>query len=100
MSNGMTRYEIFKNIDSGKFVFQPEDIEDVKKVVSFQAVVNLIKLLENGGMVKVFEYRPSKNFSHNTPVLIDRIIVENLTLAGEYELKRLIELENVADRCV
>ena len=74
--------------------------EDEKSVVGFRAVVHVIKPLEKSNMIKVFEYRPSKNFSHHTPVLIDQVIAENLTVAGESELQRLIELLKDPSKCI
>lgn len=90
MSNGMTKYEILNNINSGTFVFLAENNEDVKKVLDFQAVVNVMKSLEKSGFIKVFAYCPSMKFSFNKAALFDRVIVENLTTTGKSELQRLI----------
>ena len=86
MSNGLTKYEILNNINSGTFVFLAENNEDVKKVLDFQAVVNVMKSLEKSGFIKVFAYCPSMKFYSN----FDRVIVENLTTTGKSELQRLI----------
>jgi hypothetical protein len=89
MSDGKTKHEILSAVDSGKFIFQPKDSADLEKVIDFQVVVNVVKLIEKEGLVKVDEYHLSKNFPYHHPRPVDKILVENLTLDGERELDRL-----------
>lgn len=97
MSDGKTKHEILSAIDQGKFIFQPKDCEDIEKVVDFQVVVNVIKLIEKEGLVKVDDYHLSKKFPLHNPRPVDKIIVENLTLEGESELSRLNALKQVLE---
>jgi hypothetical protein len=89
MSDGKTRHEILSAIDSGVFFFQPKDSTDIEKVIDFQIVVNVIKLLEKAKLAKVDEYHLSKKFPYHHPRPVDKILVENLTREGERELNRL-----------
>lgn len=93
MSEGLTKHEILKNIDCGTFIFHPGNNKILKDVEDFQAVVNVIHSLEKYLFVKVMEYHPSKNFPRHSPKLFDQVIVENLTVEGESELKRLDEVD-------
>ena len=95
MSDGKTKHEILSAIDSGGFVFQAKDCAEIEKVVDFQIVVNVIKIIEKEGLVKVDEYHLSKNFPLHNPRPVDKILVENLTIAGEEELDRLNALKQV-----
>jgi hypothetical protein len=95
MSDGKTKYEILSAIDSGKFIFQSKDSVDLENVLDFQIVVNIIKLIEKEGLVKVDEYHLSKEFPYHHPRPIDKILVENLTLEGEQELDRLNIMKQV-----
>jgi hypothetical protein len=95
MSDGKTKHEILSAIDSGVFVFQAKDSTDLEKVIDFQVVVNVIKLIEKEGLVKVDEYHLSKEFPYHHPRPIDKILVENLTMEGERELDRLNTMKQV-----
>jgi len=95
MSDGKTKHEILSAIDTGKFVFQPKDIADLEKVIDFQVEVNVIKHIEQEGLAKVDEYHLSKNFPLHSPRPVDKILVENLTIAGEEELGRLNSLKQM-----
>lgn len=90
MLDGRVKHEILQNIDSGTYIFRPDTDQDKDDLMGFQALVNFIKELEKDGFIKTFEYRVSKKFTHREIKLTDMVIVENLTIKGENELKRLV----------